>query len=61
MVVGSMVGAAIFSLPRTFGGAMRPCSALLAWGIAAGGIYTLAPVFQSLARSKPDLEAGVYA
>ena len=31
------------------------------WSIAAGGMYTLARVFQALAERKPDLDAGVYA
>jgi arginine:ornithine antiporter/lysine permease len=61
MVVGSMVGAGIFSLPRTFGIATGPFGAIIAWCIAAGGMYTLARVFQALAERKPDLDAGVYA
>lgn len=61
MVVGSMVGAGIFSLPRTFGGATGPFGAIIAWTIAAGGMYMLARVFQTLAERKPDLDAGVYA
>lgn len=61
MVVGSMVGSGIFSLPRTFGGATGPFGAMIAWCIAAGGMYTLARVFQFLAERKPDLDAGVYA
>jgi arginine:ornithine antiporter/lysine permease len=61
MVVGSMVGAGIFSLPRTFGGATGPFGAIIAWSIAAGGMFMLARVFQSLAERKPDLDAGVFA
>src|SRR5579864_1216516 len=61
MVVGSMVGSGIFSLPRTFGIATGPFGAIFAWCIAGGGMYTLARVFQSLAERKPDLNAGVYA
>jgi arginine:ornithine antiporter / lysine permease len=61
MVVGSMVGAGIFSLPRTFGAATGPFGALLAWTIAGLGMYMLARVFQALAQRKPDLDAGVYA
>jgi len=60
MVVGSMVGAGIFSLPRTFGNATGPFGAIIAWIIAAGGMYMLARVFQALAGRKPDLDAGVY-
>jgi arginine:ornithine antiporter/lysine permease len=61
MVVGGMVGSGIFSLPRTFGIATGPFGAIIAWSIAAGGMYTLARVFQALAERKPDLDAGVYA
>lgn len=61
MVVGSMVGAGIFSLPRTFGAATGPVGALIAWAIAGGGMYMLARVFQALAERKPDLDAGVFA
>lgn len=61
MVVGSMVGSGIFSLPRTFGIATGPFGAMIAWCIAAGGMYCLARVFQALAERKPDLDAGVYA
>ena len=34
---------------------------MIAWVIAAGGMYTLARVFQALAERKPNLDAGVYA
>jgi arginine:ornithine antiporter/lysine permease len=61
MVVGSMVGSGIFSLPRTFGIATGPFGAIIAWCVAAGGMYCLARVFQALAERKPDLDAGVYA
>ena len=61
MVVVSMVGAGIWSLPRAFGTATGVFGAIVAWIIAAGGMYTLARVFQALAERKPDLDAGVYA
>jgi arginine:ornithine antiporter / lysine permease len=61
MVVGGMVGAGIFSLPRTFAGATGPMGAVIAWLIAGTGMYMLARVFQSLAERKPDLDAGVFA
>jgi arginine:ornithine antiporter/lysine permease len=61
MVVGSMVGAGIFSLPQAFGRATGPLGALIAWAIAGSGMLTLAFVFQTLSRRKPDLDAGVYA
>ncbi|MDW6023130.1 basic amino acid/polyamine antiporter [Mesorhizobium sp. BAC0120] len=61
MVVGSMVGAGIFSLPRTFGNATGPFGAIVAWCIAGVGMFTLARVFRVLAERKPHLDAGVYA
>jgi amino acid permease len=61
MVVGGMVGSGIFSLPRTFANATGPFGAIIAWCIAAGGMYTLARVFQFLAERKPDLDAGAFA
>ena len=61
MVVGGMVGAGIFSLPRTFANATGPLGAVIAWVIAGTGMYMLARVFQALAERKPDLDAGVFA
>lgn len=61
MVVGGMVGAGIFSLPRTFAGATGPLGAIIAWLIAGTGMYMLARVFQFLAERKPNLDAGVFA
>ena len=61
MVVGGMVGAGIFSLPRTFASATGPLGAVIAWVIAGTGMYMLARVFQALAERKPDLDAGVFA
>lgn len=61
MVVGSMVGAGIFSLPQTFGRVTGGFGALIAWAIAGTGMLMLALVFQSLSRRKPDLDAGVFA
>jgi arginine:ornithine antiporter/lysine permease len=61
MVVGGMVGAGIFSLPRTFANATGPMGAVIAWLIAGTGMYMLARVFQALAERKPDLDAGVFA
>jgi len=60
-VVGGMVGAGIFSLPRTFANATGPLGAVIAWLIAGTGMYMLARVFQSLAERKPELDAGVFA
>lgn len=61
MVVGSMVGAGIFSLPQSFGRVTGGFGALIAWTISGAGMLMLALVFQTLAQRKPHLDAGVYA
>jgi arginine:ornithine antiporter/lysine permease len=61
MVVGSMVGAGVFSLPRRFAQETGVLGAVIAWLIAGTGMLMLAFVFQMLAVRKPDLDAGVYA
>lgn len=61
MVVGSMVGAGVFSLPSRFAQETGVAGALIAWAIAGTGMLMLAFVFQTLAVRRPDLDAGVYA
>jgi arginine:ornithine antiporter/lysine permease len=61
MVVGSMVGAGVFSLPARFAQETGVAGALIAWAIAGTGMLMLAFVFQTLANRKPKLDAGVYA
>ncbi|HEV7547094.1 MAG TPA: basic amino acid/polyamine antiporter [Reyranella sp.] len=61
LVVGSMIGSGIFALPSAFGRATGGLGALIAWAIAGVGMLMLAFVFQTLARRKPELDAGIYA
>lgn len=61
MVVGSMVGAGVFSLPGRFARETGVAGALIAWTIAGSGMLMLAFVFQLLAIRKPHLDSGVYA
>lgn len=61
MVIGSMIGAGIFMLPRRFAEAAGVYGTLLTWGIAGAGMLMLAFVFQALAVRKPTLDAGVFA
>jgi arginine:ornithine antiporter/lysine permease len=60
MVVGSMVGAGVFSLPARFGVATGILGSLIAWAIAGTGMLMLAFVFQNLAVRKPTLDSGVF-
>jgi arginine:ornithine antiporter/lysine permease len=61
LVVGSMIGSGIFATPSAFGRATGVAGALIAWLIAGVGMLMLAFVFQTLARRRPDLDAGIYA
>ncbi|OPY98139.1 arginine-ornithine antiporter [Bradyrhizobium sacchari] len=61
LVIGSMVGSGIFALPAQFGRTTGALGAIIAWMIAGTGMLTLAFVFQSLSRRKPELDAGIYA
>lgn len=60
MVVGSMVGAGVFSLPARFGVATGIIGSLIAWAVAGAGMLMLAFVFQNLAIRKPELDSGVF-
>lgn len=58
MVVGSMVGAGVFSLPRRFAQETGVYGALIAWLVAGTGMLMLAFVFQTLAIRKPTWTPG---
>ena len=61
LVVGSMIGGGIFSLPQNMAARADVGAVLIGWAITAVGMLTLAFVFQTLANRKPELESGVYA
>ncbi|WP_297832794.1 arginine-ornithine antiporter [Pseudomonas sp.] len=61
LVVGSMIGGGIFSLPQNMAASADVGAILIGWVITAVGMLTLAFVFQTLANRKPTLDAGVYA
>ncbi|PBP85023.1 arginine-ornithine antiporter [Pseudomonas syringae] len=60
LVVGSMIGGGIFSLPQNMAASAEVGAVLVGWAITAIGMLTLAFVFQTLANRKPDLDGGVY-
>jgi arginine:ornithine antiporter/lysine permease len=60
LVVGSMVGAGIFTLPSAFGRSTGVVGALISWAIAGTGMLMLAFVFQTLSRRKPEIDTGIY-
>lgn len=61
LVVGSMIGGGVFSLPQNMAASASAGAILIGWAITAVGMLSLAFVFQTLANRKPELDAGVYA
>ena len=61
LVVGSMIGGGIFSLPQNMAASASAGPVLIGWAITAVGMLALAFVFQTLSNRKPELDAGVYA
>ena len=61
LVISSMIGAGIYSLPSSFSKVTGIAGALTAWGIAGSGMFMLALVFNNLAQRKPDLDSGIFA
>lgn len=61
LIIGSTVGAGIFSLPQNLASVAGPGATLIGWGIAGIGMLSVAFVFQILAVRKPHLDSGVYS
>ncbi|MBQ4472510.1 MAG: amino acid permease [Alphaproteobacteria bacterium] len=60
IVVSSMIGGGIFSLPQNMAASASVGGVLLAWVITGLGIWFIANTFRLLARLKPDLTSGIY-
>ncbi|MDO4887309.1 MAG: arginine-ornithine antiporter [Actinomycetaceae bacterium] len=60
LVVGSMIGGGIFSLPHQMAGAAAPGPLLIGWLITGLGMFMLAQCYQRLAIARPDIDGGVY-
>jgi arginine:ornithine antiporter/lysine permease len=61
IVVGSMVGSGVFSLPQNMAQGAGPLAIMIGWAITGVGMLALVFVYRSLAIRKPDLDAGPYA
>ncbi len=61
LVVGSMIGGGVFSLPQNMAKGASPGAVVIGWVIAGVGMLALAFVYQSLSTRKPALDAGPYA
>ena len=61
LVVGSMVGGGIFSIPQNTAASAGVGATALAWLITGLGMMAMALVFVNLTLRKPHLDSGVYA
>lgn len=61
LIVGSTVGAGMFSLPQNIASVAGPGAMLIGWAIAGVGMLSVAFVFHILAVRQPNLDSGVYA
>lgn len=60
IVVGSMLGGGVYSLPQNTAASSAVGPIVIAWIIAGIGVYFIASTFRSLSDLRPDLQAGVY-
>ena len=61
IVVSSMIGGGIYSLPQNMAAGASAGAVLLAWVITGIGIYFIAKTFSILSLAKPELTTGIYS
>lgn len=60
IVVSSMIGGGIFSLPQNMAQSAAVGAVILAWVITGLGMFFIANTFRILSNAKPDLTSGIY-
>jgi len=60
IVVSSMIGGGVYSLPQNMAQYSAAGPALIAWIITGVGIFFVANSLRILANARPDLQAGIY-
>ena len=60
LVISSMIGSGIFSLPQNMASVAGSKALLIGWLITGVGIIFLGISFAVLARLRPDLDGGIY-
>lgn len=60
IVVSSMIGGGIFSLPQNMAQSASVGAVILSWIITGIGMYFIANSFRILSMAKPDLTTGIY-
>ncbi|KJF94907.1 basic amino acid/polyamine antiporter [Photobacterium leiognathi] len=60
LVIGSMIGAGVFSLPQNMALVASPAAVMIGWIITGIGMIFLALSFQYLSILKPEINSGVF-
>lgn len=60
IVVSSMVGGGIYSLPQNMAQSAAVGAVIVAWLVTGIGMYFIANTFRVLSNAKPDLTSGIY-
>lgn len=60
LVLSSMLGAGVFSLPQNMAEVASPSALLIGWAITGAGILLLAFAMLLLTRIRPDLDGGIF-
>lgn len=60
LVLSSMLGAGVFSLPQNMAQVASPAALLIGWAITGVGILFLAIAMLVLTRIRPDLDGGIF-
>lgn len=60
LVISSMIGSGIFSLPQNMAAVAGSKALLIGWLITGVGIIFLGLSFSALSRLRPDLDGGIY-
>ncbi|CUU24114.1 putative APC family transporter [Duffyella gerundensis] len=61
LVLSSMLGAGVFSLPQNMAAVASPAALLIGWAITGVGIVMLAMAMLLLTRIKPELDGGIFS
>ena len=60
VVVSSMIGGGIYSLPQNMAASASVGAVIIAWVVTGLGMFFLANTFRILSDARPDLTAGIY-
>lgn len=61
LVLSSMLGAGVFSLPQNMAAVASPAALLIGWAITGVGIILLSLALLLLTRLKPELDGGIFS